>query len=200
MYCYMLTAKRTGKQEFLLTELKLSIIGLPYIVAVTLLSFTCYLLIWDSNDLLWGIHQFFTFLCIPLVITGLFLEEFFFRLTLALFCKFPMSRFWYGFNLNQLMKCGGREIPSGIKCYRWAIALPHIISGIVPLTVGIIINYPFVYIFGYLFTLAAVGDVVLLWESRHIDSQTSVTEHPSGNGIMLLNNDEQRSQTTSLID
>lgn len=186
----MITARKSGKNEFLLTEFKLSIIGLPYIILITIIAVVVYLAVWDYDSLHWGVRHFFSLVCIPVVITGLFLNEFFHRLTLAVFCKFPMSRFWYGFNIYQLMKCGGREIPSGIKYYRLAIIIPHLLTGLIPLIVGITIKYPTIYIFGYLFTLAAVGDLVLLWESRHVDSKKTVSEHPTEDGIMVVSENE----------
>ncbi len=116
---------------------------------------------------------------------GAFLNEFFYRLTLAIFCKFPMSTFWYGFNLGQLMKCGDRDIPAGVKYYRIALILPHLIVGFFPLIWGIVINHPTIFIFGFLFTIASVGDLVLLWEMRHLKSGNAVSELPSREGIAV---------------
>jgi hypothetical protein len=96
-----------------------------------------------------------------------------------------MSTFWYGFNLGQLMKCGDRDIPAGVDYYRLALFLPHLIVGVFPLIFGIAINHPTIFIFGFLFTIASVGDLVLLWEMRHLNSRNAVSELPSREGIAV---------------
>lgn len=98
-----------------------------------------------------------------------------------------MSKFWFGFNLSQLMRCGDREIPAGITAYRIAVLVPDIILGFIPLAVGLSIDYPSVYLFGYIFMLASVGDICLLWESRYLNSTFDVTEHPTREGIIVVN-------------
>lgn len=181
----MLTAKNREKREFLLSEFKLTMIGLPFFILISS-TVALYIWVWGSEPLLWGVSRFFSFVCIPIVLMGLFLNEFFFRLTLAILGKFPMSKFWYGFNLNQLMKCGDREIPAGISYFRLAMVIPHAILGLFPLVLGLSINYSSVFIFGYLFTLASIGDITLLWESRHVKSTVGVSEHPTREGILLI--------------
>ncbi len=180
----MFTANNTGKHELTLSEIKLSYIGLPFVVIVSLCGFLYYS-IWGVDPLIWGVQKFFSYMGVPLVLMGLFLNEFFYRLTLAIFCKFPMSTFWYGFNLGQLMKCGDRDIPAGVKYYRIALILPHLIVGFFPLIWGIVINHPTIFIFGFLFTIASVGDLVLLWEMRHLKSGNAVSELPSREGIAV---------------
>ena len=180
----MLTANNTEKQELTLSEVKLFNIGTPLLVLVSL-CVVLYYLIWGVEPLLWGAQKFFSYMCVPIVLIGLFLNEFFYRLTLAIFCKFPMSTFWYGFNLGQLMKCGDRDIPAGVDYYRLALFLPHLIVGVFPLIFGIVINHPTIFIFGFLFTIASVGDLVLLWEMRHLNSRNAVSELPSREGIAV---------------
>jgi hypothetical protein len=180
----MFTTNNAGKRELTLSEVKLSYIGIPFVIIV-LLSVVLYYFMWGEEPLIWGVQKFFCYMCVPIVLMGLFLNEFFYRLTLAIFCKFPMSTFWYGFNLGQLMKCGDRDIPAGVKYYRIALVLPHFIIGFLPLIFGIVINHPTIFIFGLLFTIASVGDVILLWEMRHLNSQKEVSELPSREGIAV---------------
>lgn len=180
----MITANNTRKQELTLSEVKLFYIGMPVVVIVSLCALLYYF-IWGVEPLIWGVQKFFSSMGVPLVLIGLFLNEFFYRLTLAIFCKFPMSKFWYGFNIGQLMKCGDRDIPAGVKYYRIALFLPHLIIGFLPLVWGIAINHPSIFIFGFLFTIASVGDLVLLWEMRHLNSENAVSELPSREGVVV---------------
>lgn len=180
----MLTANKTTKQELMLSEVKLFRIGMPMVVLVSLVVVLYYIL-WGIDPLLWGAQKFFSYMGVPVVLMGLFLNEFFYRLTLAIFCRFPMSKFWYGFNLSQLMKCGDRDIPAGVSYYRMALVLPHIIVGLFPLVLGTSINHPTIFIFGCLFTTSSVGDLVLLWEMRHLKSENAVSELPSREGIVV---------------
>ena len=182
----MLTANNTEKQELTLSEVKLFNIGTPLLALVSL-CVVLYYLIWGVEPLLWGAQNFFSYMCVPTVLIGLFLNEFFYRLTLAIFCKFPMSTFWYGFNLGQLMKCGDRDIPAGVDYYRLSLFLPHLIVGVFPLILGIATNHPTIFIFGFLFTIASVGDLVLLWEMRHLNAKNEVSELPSREGIVVEN-------------
>lgn len=76
--------------------------------------------------------------------------------------------------------------PVEIRCYRWAVALPGIVLGLVPSLIGIITGNGAVVLFGLIFTLAAAGDALILWVIRSVEAGKLVEDHPSRAGCYVI--------------
>lgn len=76
--------------------------------------------------------------------------------------------------------------PLEVSAYRWGAAVPGIVLGIVPGIAAIAIGSPGWLVFGFLFTLAAGGDALILWMLRDVPGGALVEDHPTRAGCYVL--------------
>ncbi|MBN2349445.1 MAG: DUF3267 domain-containing protein [Bacteroidales bacterium] len=77
------------------------------------------------------------------------------------------------------------KIPISILAYRIGIILPLILVGIFPGVYGLVTgNVEWVF-FGFIFTVAAAGDIIMLWLIRKIPSRRLVKDHPEKLGCFI---------------
>ncbi|MFB6278193.1 MAG: DUF3267 domain-containing protein [Salinibacter sp.] len=75
-----------------------------------------------------------------------------------------------------------------LRCgpYRWAIALPGLALGVVPLLVGLAVGSWATVLLAALMLGAAGGDAMLLWMLRGVPGDAWVRDHPSKMGSLVL--------------
>ena len=66
--------------------------------------------------------------------------------------------------------------------------MPGIVLGLIPATYGILIDDIYVFIFGCFFTLAAGGDILMVFLLRDQSKNTYVQDHPSEVGCYIYKN------------
>ena len=74
--------------------------------------------------------------------------------------------------------------PMKVKHYKIGAAMPLIIMGIIPTIIGLIIGSGGVMSFGILFTLAAGGDIIILYMLQKLDNNIYVSDHPNKMGFI----------------
>jgi len=65
-------------------------------------------------------------------------------------------------------------------------AAPGILVGILPYLIGLLTGDLLWALWGYLFTLAASGDWIVLWLLRKIPRQSLVEDHPTRAGCTVI--------------
>jgi hypothetical protein len=73
-----------------------------------------------------------------------------------------------------------------INAYRVGAAMPAILLGILPSLAAILFGSGWWLAFGILFTLAAGGDMIVLWLLRNVESGKVVEDHPSRVGCLVI--------------
>jgi hypothetical protein len=121
-----------------------------------------------------------------LVILGVLIHELLHIFTWALFCKKGIRAVSIGFKWDSITPFATCSEPLKINPYRLGIVMPCIILGVLPGLVAIYIQNIFLLIFGIFFTLAATGDLIILWLSKKIKSPALVLDHPSQIGLIIL--------------
>lgn len=81
-----------------------------------------------------------------------------------------------------------------INAYRFGIILPAIVLGLLPGLIGIVNNLPPYTIFGAFFTLAAGGDMLILWLLRRDPAHALAIDHPDRAGCEVLIPNESNSR------
>jgi hypothetical protein len=76
--------------------------------------------------------------------------------------------------------------PVRARHYRWSVAMPTLILGILPATVGLATGNPWAMFFGLLFILAASGDALILWLLRSVSAEALVEDHPTRAGCYVI--------------
>ena len=73
--------------------------------------------------------------------------------------------------------------------------MPGLLLGIVPMVVGVVIGSGWLLFFGAISTLAAGGDMLILWLLRGVPGHRLVEDHPTNAGCFVLReNEPQRAQ------
>lgn len=85
--------------------------------------------------------------------------------------------------LTPYSHCGA---PLEVSAYRWAVAMPGLLLGLLPSIAGIATGSIWVMLFGALFTFAASGDALILWLSRKVEKGKLVEDHPTRVGFYAL--------------
>jgi hypothetical protein len=125
-------------------------------------------------------------LFILLVLLGLFLHELIHGLAWAYFGKKSLKTIHYGFNWKVLSPFAHCREPLPVWVYRLGAVLPGIILGLIPALIGIITGFSWIFLYGLIFTVAAGGDLVILWLLRHENSREWVLDHESRAGCHLI--------------
>jgi Putative zincin peptidase len=103
-----------------------------------------------------------------------------------LFGKVSWSNIHFGVNWKALMPYAHCEIPISISAYRGALMLPIVITGIMPLLIGLFIGNGFLTVLGTLHTHAGFGDVLIMWALRTYRRNTIVKDHPEKIGCEVF--------------
>lgn len=92
----------------------------------------------------------------------------------------------FGVDWSSLTPYAHCEAPLRCGPYRWAIALPGLALGVVPLLVGLAVGSWPTVLLAALMLGAAGGDAMLLWMLRGVPSDAWVRDHPDKMGSLVL--------------
>ncbi len=91
----------------------------------------------------------------------------------------------FGFNLRALSPYAHCNEPMSAGAYRVGVLIPGLLLGVIPFVTGMVFGSGFLSVFGFLFTLVAAGDFLMLWIIRDISTERRVTDHPSRVGCTV---------------
>lgn len=129
------------------------------------------------------------------VILGTVAHEFIHALSWWWLDDIPWKRIHFGFKwkvLTPYVHCPG---PVEVTNYRWGVAMPGIVLGLIPYLLALIFQNGWLLGFGLFFTLAAGGDILILWLLRNVKSGKKVKDHPDLVGCKVF--DESLNISTS---
>ncbi len=161
-----------------------------------------------SVGLYWGVYglpdSVQSFLDLPLwlpailLVGGIVVHEGIHGITWKLFATAETAEVEYGVKWKQLTPYAHLKGKSECRAYRLGTVMPAVLMGILPFLIGLILAAPLVYGFGVLFTLAAIGDFMILWTLRGVPGTALVEDHPSRAGafVYLPQEDPVQQETT----
>ncbi|WP_322814642.1 DUF3267 domain-containing protein [Chloroflexus sp.] len=133
-------------------------------------------------------------LLIIIVIGGVLVHELLHVIGWMLAGRVSLSAMKLGFDRKTLTPYAHSRQALPINAYRFGIILPAIVLGLLPGLIGIIGNLPLYTAFGAFFTLAAGGDLLILWLLRRDPAQALVIDHSDRVGCELLIPNESNSR------
>lgn len=80
--------------------------------------------------------------------------------------------------------------------YRIAALMPMILLGIIPISIGFIIQSYTVLSFGCVMVVAATGDLTVFWMLRKISSNVLIIDHPDKIGFSIQETSSETNITT----
>jgi Putative zincin peptidase len=145
----------------------------------------------------WGAAQYFNsaspqlFLysfigVIATLIIGSVVHELIHGLSWSFFAHVPLKAIEFGFQWQALTPYVHYPEPMDVSAYRLGESMPLIILGLLPSVIGIITGNGWSIFFGFLFTLAASGDMLVLWLIRCVRRGQLVQDHPTRVGCYLI--------------
>ncbi len=116
---------------------------------------------------------------------GILVHELIHMVAWALFAKKPLSAFKLGFQWKSLTPYAHCKEPMDIRPYRIGSFAPGLLLGILPWLISLFTGDVLFFLFGFLYTTAAGGDLLILWIIRNVKPNTLVEDHPTNAGCYI---------------
>ncbi len=129
---------------------------------------------------------FFTMLTL-----GSILHELIHGFSWVYFAHKPLNAIKFGFQWKTLTPYAHCREPMEVNAYRLGGVMPLLVLGILPSLIGIFIGNGWIMFFGFLFTIGAGGDMLVLWLIRNVKSGQFVEDHPTQVGCYLIETQSQ---------
>jgi hypothetical protein len=182
--------------ELTATATEANIKALAFAFPVMLLLLVPYIMLWPeqfSSETLrsivaeYGSRILFLPLGMMLVfIPGAVVHELLHGLTWAAFCEKGVKSITYGVHWEALTPYCHCEEVLPLRPYILGGIMPGLVMGLLPSIAGIIWGNPWMFFFGLFFTLAAAGDMLVLWMLRRCKITDLVQDHPEKIGCYVL--------------
>jgi hypothetical protein len=98
----------------------------------------------------------------------------------------PWSAIRFGFFWRSLTPYAHCTAPLPATAYRWGTALPGLVTGALPVALGLATGAGVVLVLGTVLLTAAAGDALVLWAIRDVPGRARVLDHPSKVGCYVL--------------
>jgi hypothetical protein len=128
---------------------------------------------------------------IPALVLGTVAHELIHGVAWARAAGRPLGIIRFGINWKALAPHAQCTVPLPASAYRLGAAAPGLLLGIVPALAGTLSGTGAVAAFGWLMTLGAGGDMVVLWLIRSLPRNAPVQDHPTRAGCVAARVDNQ---------
>ncbi len=121
-----------------------------------------------------------------LLLFGILAHELIHMFAWALFARKPLNVFKLGFQWKSFTPYAHCKEPMDIRPYRIGSYAPGLLLGILPWLVSLFTGDVLFFLFGFLYTSAAGGDLLILWIIRNVKPNTLVEDHPINAGCYII--------------
>ena len=184
------------QKELTMTAAQANLRALAFIIPLLLLFMPAYVLVWQEQFSMAQLRELVQtrrelLMLSPLVmlvvfVLGAIVHELLHGFTWAIFCKRGLRSIRYGVHWKMLTPyCHCTEVLP-LKQYAIGGIMPGLVMGLLPSLAGILTGAFLLYLFGVFFTMAAGGDLLVLWMLRHQKSNDLVQDHPDKIGCYVL--------------
>ncbi|WP_299702358.1 DUF3267 domain-containing protein [uncultured Pontibacter sp.] len=182
--------------ELSMTAAEANVRALVFIVPILLIYGVAYLLVWPeqffSQNLgeLVRVHRdlllISPMLMLVVFVLGAIVHELLHGLTWAIFCKNGLKSIKYGVYWKMLTPyCHCKEVLP-LKQYVIGGMMPGLVMGLLPALAGIAMGHFLLFLFGLFFSMAAAGDLLILWMLRQQHASDLVQDHPDKIGCFVF--------------
>ncbi len=177
------------KKEISMDAIEANIKTIRLIVPIVLLFGIPYYFLWEEQFSIKLITQIAakTWLILLFIVLGAIFHELIHGLFWSFYLKNGFKSIKFGIMWKYLTPyCHSKE-PMKMKHYRIGAIMPSIILGIVPAILSVFIGSIGLFGFGVFFTIAAGGDLLMIWLMRNEKGSELVQDHPDKIGCLILN-------------
>ncbi len=93
---------------------------------------------------------------------------------------------YYGFKWEALSPYAHLKVPIRMRPYRWGIAMPGLVLGVLPALAGLFSGSGLVFFVGLFMLIGASGDMIVLYLLRKDAPDSLVEDHPDRAGCYVL--------------
>lgn len=104
----------------------------------------------------------------------------------VMFGGVPLRKIRFGFDRKTGNPYAHAQVPMRAWGYRIGAGLPLVITGLLPVLIGILANIPWLTVAGAVLTSGASGDLIVLWIIRALPADALVLDHPKNAGCYVV--------------
>jgi hypothetical protein len=165
---------------------RVNVMAIPIALGALAIAGTPFILLHGWNALAQSARQFLhPAVALPVLVGGIVLHELIHGAAWAFYGGKPLTAIRFGINWRALAPFAHCPEPLQAGAYRLGAAAPGILLGILPAAIATLIGPSWLFITGLLFTVAAAGDILVLWIIRHVPSDFLVQDHPTRAGCIV---------------
>lgn len=166
---------------------KAQLLSLPVSAAIVVVLAVPYWLLHGGEQLGQISHFFENWPSFLMVIAlGVIIHEALHGLTWAISDNGSLKNVKFGFQLKTVTPYAHIAEPIPARTYRLGAAMPLIVLGLIPYLISMTIANGWLLGFSLLFSVAAAGDILLLWLTRHVEPGRLLQDHPSKMGCTVV--------------
>lgn len=175
-------------RDYTLGVIKTNIYALGLVIPI----FAIYTLLYQAFHGVSALNEIFVFFSsIPVflisLLIGTILHELIHAVCWSWLDGIPWNKIHFGFKWKMLTPYVHCPEPVEVSNYRWGIAMPGILLGVLPFILSLIFQSGWLLGFGFLFTVVAGGDILILWMLRDVKAGKLIQDHPDKMGCRIIN-------------
>lgn len=166
---------------------RVNLMAIPVALAILVVCGTPYVALhgWIAVRLSVRFFLHDAWMTVPLLLGGFVLHELIHGAAWAYFGRKPLTIIRFGINWKALAPYAHCPEPMDAGAYRLGAAAPGVLLGLVPSGIAAWIGPTWLFFPGILLSIAAAGDVLILWVLRNIPSHILVQDHPTRAGCLV---------------
>ncbi|SFG32026.1 DUF3267 domain-containing protein [Pontibacter chinhatensis] len=192
---YLQNGAQYAKSELTMTAAEANVKALVFMLPILVLYLVPYVLLWQEQFSFQAIENFvlkqgtlvlvYPFLMLLVFVLGAVVHELLHGLTWAVFCQNGVKSIKYGVHWKALTPyCHCQEMLP-LRAYVLGGIMPGLVMGLLPALAGMVTGNLLLFLFGLFFSIAASGDLLVLWMLRRAKATDLVQDHPEKIGCFL---------------
>ena len=168
--------------------LRANVIGSLFFIIVFVGGSWLHGMIWDMTliEVIDAYYELPTFMALAALILGVIAHELLHGVGFRYFAGAPWRDIRFGVHVKYLVPYASCQVPMTVEAYRGVTVLPGIVTGILPLLVGLVGGNVGWTAFGAILLGGAGGDALILWYIRHLPAGTMVRDSKSLIGCEVI--------------
>ncbi len=191
-----LNKENSQQKELTMSAARANVQAIYFILPILLIFIPVYVLMWPEQFLAQNLkqvlqaHKAIVFsmplIMLLVIILGAVVHELLHGITWAIFCKNGFRSIKFGVHWKVLTPYCHCKEPLILWQYRLGGLMPGLLMGFLPMLAGILWGNFLLFAFGIFFSIAAGGDLLILWMLRKQEPHALVQDHPEKIGCYIL--------------
>jgi len=171
-----------------ISAVRANVVSLFIVIPLAVLGMGLYGFIWGWEKMVADmvILQEQLFIAILILVVGICLHELLHGIAWILVAGLNLKDINYGFKLYAFAPYAHCTKAITARAYRLGVLAPGLILGLLPFVLGLATGEAAIIWFGFIFTLAAGGDFLMLWIIKDLPGEQMVEDHPEKVGCKIV--------------